>query len=703
VRSSRRQRTKTVRKDIQGLRALAVLLVFANHIVGWPTGGFAGVDVFFVISGFLITGLLLRDYERTGTISPRKFYLGRLKRIVPSATVVLLFVIGFSWALFTKTRAVSVTWDAFWAFIFGSNWNYAIAGTDYFNQDAAVSPLQHYWSLSVEEQFYFVWPWLLLGLLVVFARFITVDGRRARQIAATTISIIVIASFAWAMYSGATQPTVAYFSTFTRAWELGIGALVAIAAPLLSNIPRIARTVLAYVGLVGIIASCVLIPTTAAWPAPWALLPVLATATVIVSGIGEEARFIQPLTNPVSVYIGDISYSLYLWHFPAIIFGHALYPQAGSLAYLGIVLAGFALATAQYYAIERPIWKSPFGTGARSGDWKRWWNDHSLPVQRGLVGGMIAMSAAVIGVVFVPTPAPVDSPAAAATPQPISTAIDETPAVAAVNQSVRSALSLTTWPELNPSIDEVGPNSKVDAWVNDGCLALEKGAGRDPLSTLKRCTYGPAGGERIALVGDSIAISWLPAIQAAYPSAEIRVMTMQQCPFAAVSVKKGDGSSLPECDAFHEAVNAQLAELKPTLTVLSQAENSAARTTGDTDLTAGIAEAVQSATAVSDRVVILPPPPQGRNISDCYSAQGTPSACTVDTNAAHRAAIKALKDAVEATPEVRVIDTDGLFCLAGRCPAIADGTIIRADVAHLTQQYSAKLGPALAELLRPEG
>ena len=96
-----------------------------------------------------------------------------------------------------------------------------------------------------------------------------------------------------------------------------------------------------------------------AWPAPWALLPVLATATVIVSGVGEEARYIQPLTNRVSVYIGDISYSLYLWHFPAIIFGHALYPQAGSLAYLGIVLAGFALATAQYYAIERPIWIDP--------------------------------------------------------------------------------------------------------------------------------------------------------------------------------------------------------------------------------------------------------------------------------------------------------------------------------------------------------
>ncbi|WP_353114766.1 acyltransferase family protein [Microbacterium sp.] len=699
---SRRQKTKTIRRDVQGLRALAVLLVFANHMVGWPAGGFAGVDVFFVISGFLITGLLLREYDRTGHISARKFYLGRLKRIVPSATLVLLFVIAFSWALFTKNRAVAVTWDALWALLFGANWNFAAAGTDYFQADSAVSPLQHYWSLSVEEQFYFVWPWLLLGLLVIFARFMPMNDRLARTIAGSTIGLISIASFAWAFYDAAANPTVAYFSTFTRAWELGVGALIAVASPLLVNIPRVLRTVLAYIGLVGIIASCILIPTTAAWPAPWALLPVLATGVVIASGVGEEARFIQPLTNPVSVYIGDISYSLYLWHFPAIIFGHALYPDAGSLAYFGILAAGFALATAQYYALERPLWKSPLGTNARPGAWKTWRSEQAHTIQYGLVGGLAALSVAVVGVAFVPSPQPVDTSISAApeTPEPsASPSAVAMPAVAEIDAALRTSLSLTTWPELTPSIDDFGPDSWVDAWVKDGCLALHGKAGTDPLGTLDRCVYGPKGGTPIALVGDSIAISYLPAIQVAYPKAEIHVMTMAECPFATVTVKKRDGSAFSACDPFHAAVADRLAKLKPELTIMSQAVNSEARVSGSTTMREGMDAALKATADVSGRVIVLPPPPPGKNLADCYSATSGPAACAADVSAEHIKTRSSLIEDVERTKLAELVDTDQLFCVSGRCPAMADGVVIRADVTHLTQDYAAKIGPALGELI----
>jgi len=693
------------RNDIQGLRAVAVLTVFADHMLGWPAGGFLGVDVFFVISGFLITGLLLREYERTGHISFRSFYVGRLKRIVPAATVVLIFTVAFSWALFTQQRAISVSWDAVWAFLFGANWNFAIAGTDYFQQGTAVSPLQHYWSLSVEEQFYFVWPWLLLGLLVLFARFGQMTSARARAIAGSTIGLIVVASFGWAMVQTATQPTVAYFSTFTRAWELGIGALLAIAAPLFSRLPSASRPVIAYLGLAGIVASCFVIGPASAWPAPWALLPVVATALVIASGIGEEARFLFPLTNPVSVYIGNISYSLYLWHFPAIVFGHALYPQTGSLAYIGIVLVGFALATAQYYAIERPIWKSPLWKKDGSGSWRQWWTDHVEQVRYGLAGGFVTLTIAVVGVAFLPAPAPVQAAAPEPDPSASSASATEGPAVAAVHQQVRDALASTAWPAgLQPSIDRLDKSASAAGWVKDGCLALEDSEG-SPEAIAERCVYGDPGAPNTALLtGDSIAISWLPAIQGALGSDwKIHVMTMQQCPFAFVDVKKADGSPLPECTSYHEYVKSQAGGLAPKLTILAQADNSGERIVRGGPLAAGTREATAYYGSVSERVAVLPAPPMRKAVVECYSAAGSPSACTSSPSAAHLDMNRMLASTTAETPNATFLDTDGLFCANGSCPAYAGGVVMFVDVAHLTQAYGEHLADAIGEMLPKAG
>ncbi|MFJ3957204.1 acyltransferase family protein [Arthrobacter sp. NPDC090010] len=693
------------RRDIQGLRAVAVLVVFCDHMFGWPTGGFLGVDVFFVISGFLITGLLLREHERTGHISFRKFYAGRLKRIVPSATAVLLFSVAFTFVFSTRQRAVSVSWDAFWAFVFGANWNFAAAGTDYFQQGSSVSPLQHYWSLSVEEQFYFVWPWLLLGLLVLAARFMTMTARRTRLIAGATIGLVSVASFGWALFQSTSSPTIAYFSTFTRGWELGVGALIAIAAPVFTRIPATFRTILGYAGLVGIFASCFMITPESTWPAPWALLPVAATGIVIISGIGEAAPRMAPLTNRVSVFIGDISYSLYLWHFPVIVFGHALYPDAGVLAYIGFVIVGFALAIGQYYALELPIWKSPLWGKSQRGAWMHWRHDYSESIKYGAVASLITVTASVVGIAFVPVPEPNYVPTAHTSISPSDRPTSTTPAVDAVGAAVATSLGATTWPSsLTPSIDTVGNGSKASAWVKDGCLALEHSGESDPQATAERCVYGtPGSSERIALIGDSIAISWLPAIQKAFPKAEIHVITMQQCPFAAVSVKKGDGTTFPECDDYHRFTQSKVKALSPTLTLLSQAENSWERRTGDTAMPAGLDATLKVVTQSSRRVAVLTPPPPGRSITDCYSTQGRPSDCAGNLSSKERSqSIDDLSSAIAQYPKARLIDTAPLFCQSGRCTGTAGGFIVRADTSHLTQDYSAYLGPAIGELLKTQ-
>ena len=348
------------RRDIQGLRAVAVVAVVLCHAIGWPSGGFVGVDVFFVVSGFLITGLLLREVDRTGRISLGGFYARRIRRILPAALLVLVAVAVAAFFVFNRARADQTLGDAVAAFLLVSNWRFAAEGTDYFHATDAASPLQHFWSLSVEEQFYLVWPGLLL-LLLLLLPLARRRGRGARLLVGLTGVLLAAASFGWAMVQTSTEPTVAYFSTATRVWELAVGAILAALTPLLARIPAALRILAGWVGLAGVLWSFVVIDPDSAFPAPWAALPVAATALVIMGGVGGDprARHLFPLTNPVSVFVGDMSYSLYLWHFPVIVFAAVLLPIGAPVT--PIVLGAIAvLSLASYLMLEQPLHRSPW-------------------------------------------------------------------------------------------------------------------------------------------------------------------------------------------------------------------------------------------------------------------------------------------------------------------------------------------------------
>ncbi len=354
------ERRVRYRADIQGMRAIAVVAVVANHLARWPTGSFVGVDVFFVISGYLITGILVREFESRQTISFRGFYARRIKRILPAG----LFVIG---ATVCATRVLAgidryhfAAKDAIAAVLFSANWHFAQTGVNYFNQSLPPSPLQHYWSLSVEEQFYFVWPWLMLGLLLVGLRLRFWRREHARLVAGVAIVAISAISLAWAFSETAHHPTAAYFSTFVRAWELGLGAFVAIAAQPLGRCDPRLRRVVAVAGMLGVLLSLFVVPTSSGFPAPWGLLPTLSAAAVLAAGAGLSGRLLLPLTNPVSQYLGEISYSLYLWHFPVVVLIVAVFAQYSAAYWLvGLVLI-FGLAAASFHLLEDP---------ARRGAW----------------------------------------------------------------------------------------------------------------------------------------------------------------------------------------------------------------------------------------------------------------------------------------------------------------------------------------------
>ena len=299
------------------MRAFAVLAVFADHLFGWPSGGFVGVDIFFVLSGFFISGLLIRERTATGKLSFQNFYVRRVKRILPSAVLVLTGTVVGSYVLFPAMRAKETLLDALYSTVFAANLRFEAVGADYFQRDQPPSPLQHYWSLSIEEQFYFVWP---LVIVVIFA---TTRGlRRSWHSSARlwalfgAMAAMIAASFGWAMFLSATDPNDAYFSTFAPVWELGTGALIAIAGPWLARMPTAIHAMACVYRLAGVLASLFLFNSTLRFPAPWAAMPILSTALVVVSFHGAEVRWMFPLTNALARYIGDISYTLYLWHWP---------------------------------------------------------------------------------------------------------------------------------------------------------------------------------------------------------------------------------------------------------------------------------------------------------------------------------------------------------------------------------------------------
>lgn len=343
------------RPDIQGLRAVAVLTVMAYHSGLGPDGGYVGVDLFFVISGFVITAMLEREYTRTGTLNLKNFYLRRFKRLVPALTTAVAAVVVASTLLldpFGIQQLAAQT--ALGALALCANWVIAAAGLHYFFPTAELNPLLHTWSLSVEEQYYLVFPVLLLVGWRISAR---LPLRRVGVLAL----VVAVSAFSLATVLGLAQliPEASwlryFYSPVSRAWEFGAGAVLALLAPWVGRVPRWLATPLALSGVALLAIGLVEINEWTTFPGKWTLVPVAAGALLITAGViapdnlVSRALSVRPLT-----LIGDWSYSLYLWHWPVIVFAAILAPQEPAALMVAAVLS-IAPALASYYLIEQPI------------------------------------------------------------------------------------------------------------------------------------------------------------------------------------------------------------------------------------------------------------------------------------------------------------------------------------------------------------
>lgn len=344
------------RDDVQGLRALAVLMVVAFH-AGLPVpGGFVGVDVFFVISGFVITGMLLREWQSTGRIRFARFYLRRFKRLTPAlALVVTVTMILTALVVSPLGPQQNAAMTAIGSMLLAANFVIANTTGGYFSAAAETNPLLHVWSLSVEEQFYLAFPFLLaLGWAIARAR------RGSRAIPLVLVSSVLVVSFLLALVDeGAlgfpgSQDALGFYSPLPRAWEFAIGAVAALAIAGRALAPR-AAALSGTLGLIGLGASLVLITDSTPFPGVWTLLPTLSTLLLIIAGSQNPGNYATRLlsTRPM-VRVGDWSYSLYLWHWPFIVLAATLWPGVPWVPIVAALLSAIP-AILSYRLLEQPV------------------------------------------------------------------------------------------------------------------------------------------------------------------------------------------------------------------------------------------------------------------------------------------------------------------------------------------------------------
>jgi peptidoglycan/LPS O-acetylase OafA/YrhL len=565
--------------------------------------------------------------------------------------------------------------DAIAAVLFAANWRFAHTGVNYFNQALPPSPLQHYWSLSVEEQFYFVWPWLMLGLLLIGFRVRFWRHEHARLVAGVAIALISGVSVWLAFAQTASNPTVAYFSTFDRAWELGLGALIAIAAQPLGRCDPRLRLLVALVGLIGVLVSLFVVRSSPGFPAPWALLPTFSTAAVLGAGAGLQSRSLLPLTNPVSQYLGNISYSLYLWHFPVVVLIVAVFARY-SAAYwvIGLALI-FGLSAASFHLLEDP---------ARRGTWFRQrpgrlpmptlgWLKYAIAcVATALIAGagLLVVRATEPTTLVLPTPVLLghtqDDPA-------------DCVGAAALDPSHRCA-TLNTGNRVTPLPGQL-PDDTGGAYA---CYAYL----RQPMHP---CLYGSTRPDatRVALIGDSHAAALLAMLEPQLDAVNwhVTVFVGQTCGWLPPALSPScPGLRLIQRDLLHGHYAIVIAtELRQYTSPVAQH-----------------LAAMRPVAATGARIVVVEDDPGVSAASTACVSRVTYSAtgdCGTPAAFAYQDPDR-LAQAAKRIPGAVVIPTRQYYCRGDFCPATIGNVIVYRDTAaHVTASYARTLSPYLVEAI----
>jgi peptidoglycan/LPS O-acetylase OafA/YrhL len=669
-----------MRVEIQALRAIAVSLVVVYHF--WPSGlrgGFVGVDVFFAISGFLITSQILREVDRTGKLSLASFWARRARRILPPALIVLLlcsvatflFVPLNYWQQFFTDMKASTA--------YGQNWHLAANATNYFAPSNATSPVEHYWSLSAEEQFYLVWPVLILvGVWITRIQHLYV-GRRA---IAVGMIALTAGSLAYGVYRTSVDPAAAYFITPTRAWEFGAGGLLAL-VPQWDRWPLI-RAAVSWAGIAAIFVAAFEFSDGTPFPGFAATLPIAGALAVMASGAPSPRWAPTPLVRLAPVqFLGDVSYGVYLWHWPLIILtpfviGHGIDTNIK----VAIILLTVLAAWLSKVIIEDPSRSGPFLIRRKA----RW------------TFGVAAITTAVVlgvtvwGGLSVHTQMRKDERAS----QHI---------LASKPKCFGAASRDSEKPCNNPALSHVVVPTPIEAegQPNSPCTIVQT-------RPFTLCAFGvPSNRARgtIALIGDSHASHWRAALEVVARAERWHgdSITRSGCPFSRTT-KELRAPLFGECLRWNRDVPRWF-ERHPEVSTVFVVQDTgtkwvipAGRDAFATEV-AGFIRAWQTLPPTVKHIVV---------IHDTPKDKGSTLACVQQAIHAGRAAGEACKvprrvamerdpqatAAVEAdSARVHSVNLNSIFCDRSWCYPVIGGALVHKDQHHLTVPWATSLGPYL--------
>jgi peptidoglycan/LPS O-acetylase OafA/YrhL len=659
--------TTGYRPDINGLRAVAILLVVVFHTgFGWVPGGFIGVDVFFVISGFLITGQLLTEVGRSGGVSLASFWARRARRLLPLSSLVIVVTVVLGMAISSPLGRQQIATDATVAGLYISNWHFAQQSVAYAEALVADGLFTQFWSLSIEEQFYVLLP------LLVFA--VVVWGRKQRESFATRLFLVVFAvvalSFALSVWLTPTKGEAAYFLTYTRLWELGVGVLLAIVMQRYPKLFPRAANGLTVVGGAAIICSAFLFDGATGYPGWKALLPVAGTVLVVAFGGRAKNWTGRLLSITPLVVIGTWSYGWYLWHWPMIAMarsaGRRWFPDldTNALIVFAIVLS-LLLAAITYQFVENPIRYSSFLVN---------WPRRSL-----VMGAVLTITAAMIGPLLLGVVDAGQSRIIIAG-DTTSRVVPMTPLQARQDRKVKC-------------IATNGESEVPETWTQDECV------------------YGdPNGDVTFVLLGDSHAEHWYSALDIAGRERGWKFVSLTKAGCPANSVELS-----PKCSEWREDVFKKLRELGGidaiivsnaqfyATTMLEVDGKSRSREEALASWAEGSAKAYSNLLTISNRVIRLGDiPTPDFDVPDCLSENlATPENCALDlgpTLLRNRDLIAAERS--QSPPSVDFIDPSALVCPTDPCPVVDDsGRIKYRDWHHMTGTFSASLAQRIGDLI----
>jgi len=656
--SSEAIRHSDARADIQSMRALAVGLVVAAHanLPGLP-GGYVGVDVFFVLSGYLISGLILRELELTGSFDPWRFYARRQKRLLPAMLLVLISTAIAAWAILSPLQQTGESPAGLAASVWLSNFYFATRTIDYFSSGVHGNLFLHTWSLALEEQFYLIWPWLLLFIFGVWQW----QGKPMSYRRLVTGLIVVTAtSLAIAIYCAGFHVEDGFYLIPSRAWEFSFGSLTyllrsACEKRRFHQLDALrGQSILAATGWIFILTAAVLYSENLRYPGAWALLPCLGAALILLDAPEKNpAAFISRWTlyqRPI-IFIGNISYSLYLWHWPVLKLGTQVFGSE-PVYRLGLVIVSMILACITYIAIEQPIRRAPLHNKTNV----------LIASSVAILAGFLAMN------------------------------LWQQTANDLLNKPEQAQLRSTRFDI--PDIYARG----CDTWNQS--------------NEITPCTKGTANATHtVVMFGDSVLAQWYPAVEEIFlrrPDWRLEILTKSACPASQVSYFYARiKANFEICDQWRQRAITHIEKLRPDIVIMgSQNYNfSSAQWIEGTNLV------LKRLGPVAKSVVVLSPTPNlgfdgpsclsmALNLPECISQSAR---CTTKTSPQNSGILEALQEAARPYTNVQAIDLSTIVCPDAICRARDERGIIFRDNQHLTASFVRARAPELEHVLKRAG